>query len=184
MRTGSFPSETDSTTTRARSVTPQTSTILRSPPSLEQFDGNENIAELLHLIPMINSMSLPESLEKSLRATIERYLSHLPRRSGRNKALDSAVQCVAIAARKLWVQYSTAQRDSLQDMRHKFLHFDKYDPKIITCYAVALSDLQEALAGGKDSISTDTLCAAALLCYLEASTLFGRVLNSGSNGMP
>lgn len=169
MRSGSVSSETDSTTSRARSVTPPRSTILRSLPSLEQFDGNESIAELLHLIPMINSMSLAESLEKSLRATTERYLSHLHRRSRRNKALDSAVQCVAVAARKLWVQYSTAQQDSLQDMRHKFLHFDKYDPQILSCYAAALSNLQEALAGGKDAMSTETLCAAALLCYLEVS---------------
>lgn len=167
MRTGSISSETDSATTRARSVTPQRSTILRSPPSLEQFNGNESIAELLHLIPMINSMSLAESLEKSVRATAERYLSHLPRRSGRNKALDSAVQCVAIATRKMWVQYSTAQQNSLRDVRHKFLHFDKYDPHILASYAAALSNLQEALVGGKDAVSTETLCAAALLCYLE-----------------
>ena len=168
MRNGTTPNGNDSTAKQEISAAPQTSTVLRSPPSLALFEDSESISQLLQLIPKINSMSLAETLEKTVRTTTETYLSYLPQKLGQNKDLDSAVQCVAVTARKLWVRCSTAQKESSQDIGQKFLHFDKHDPQIISCYANALNNLQEALAGGRDATSTEaeTLCTSALLCYL------------------
>ena len=75
------------------------------------------------------------------------------------------MRCVAIAVRKLWLRYSTIQQEIYQ--QREILYLGDGDGEMVASYTHALKLLQTALHDPKACMETETLCAAALLCYFE-----------------
>lgn len=168
-----------------RSVDPQSEAIaqvvyrmstepicLRKLPSQPRFDGCADVKDMLDLIPKIDyrMLNMPGSLQRSVRSIATSYLAYLPSRSGHNAALDAASRCSAMAVRRLWMQFAVG--DQSRELKTDIVHLDRNDPQILGSYAAALHALQQALKEDTDSISSETTCAAALLCYFEVRKEF------------
>lgn len=107
-------------------------------------------------------------MQRSVRNSTEEYLAHLPRRSGHNPALDAAVESVAVAVRKLWAQHRQPRGSTNQPFDESApLQLNREDTDILVPYTKALHALQQALNNPIESTSSETMCAAALICYLE-----------------
>lgn len=147
-------------------TTTQSAPIARTLPTAEIY-GLKDINDLMVLMPKMNSyiLTTSDSHAKRIRFTATMYLRHLPCRSGRSVVLDASVRCVAITVRKLWLRYSVAQPESHQ--RREVLYLGDRDTEMLASYNQALKLLQTALHDPKACMETETLCAAALFCYLE-----------------
>lgn len=142
--------------------------IFQQPPISPQLDGNRDVRDILDLIPRVNSAAIADSMQRSVRNSTEEYLTHLPPRSGHNIALDTAVECVAVAVRKLWTQHLAPQGSPPMTFDESApLQLNREDADILVPYTKALQALQQALNSPIESTSSETMCAAALICYLE-----------------
>lgn len=138
-------------------------------PNLHYNEHFRDSMDLIALIPSINSHMLTTagSRARLIRSTAIRYLAFLPCRSGHSAALDSIMHCIAIAVRRLAMQYATLQTAS---SRNNVLYLDRNDANTLTSYANALQIFRSTLEDPKTSTSPETLCAAALFCYYEVNT--------------
>lgn len=100
-----------------------------------------------------------------MRAVAETYLSILPGRSGRSDVLDATTRCVAISVRKLWVQHRQLQNERPGD--GAVLYLLEPGSEVLSTYSKALNLLKSALNDSKMVYLPETMCAAALLCYLQ-----------------
>jgi hypothetical protein len=82
---------------------------------------------------------------------MSRWMSFLPSRLGRSKALDTAIACFTTQ------QIGTSQNDQ------KMLGFGR------STYVQALGRLQKAINDPSEASTSETLCAAMLLCIYEVS---------------
>lgn len=82
------------------------------------------------------------------------YLEFLPARLGRNRALDSTVDCVAKALRNFCLPADGRSNVSM-----------------LQSYSKALKHLQKNLEDSGDYLSADTLCATQLLGIFEVSLI-------------
>lgn len=88
------------------------------------------------------------------------YLEYLPARLGRNRALDSTIDCVARALRNLCLPAD-----------------GRSNVGILQSYSKALKHLQKNLEDSGDYLSAETLCATQLLGIFEVSAVqYGRRL--------
>jgi hypothetical protein len=99
---------------------------------------------LSFLVDDLPGQSDPADLE-----LLPRWMSHIPPRVGRSKALDAAITC-----------FTTQQIGTAQD-----------DQRLLTygrsTYVHALNRLQKAINNPTEAASSETLCAAMLLCIYE-----------------
>lgn len=153
----------------ASAATHQWSNLISILPALQVDERCRDSMDLIALIPSINSHMLTTagSRARLIRSTAIRYLTYLPCRSGHSAALDAIIHCIAIAVRRLSIEYATNQTAS---SKHTVLYLDRNDPNTLASYAIALQIFRGALEDPKSSTSPETLCAAALFCYYEVSS--------------
>ena len=140
---------------------------LRSLPVLSQFDSSPCFQDIIELVPRVNATvdAAPYSCTKAVRLSIAEYRSSLPCRSGSSEALDAAVECVAVMLRNAWIQHSTRVKDSRSVTAG--IYVDQLDIATLPKYSKALRLLNRDLQDDQSSSSPETLCAVALLCYIE-----------------
>lgn len=135
--------------------------VIRSPPATPQLNGTADVADLVHLISNSHTRTstnedhygrpdLPFAM--SQRAALL-YVFGLPRRTGHEPALDTAIKCVASILRR---------RRSSRDPSA-----DGPPPGALAQYGDALRRLQDALNDTGRSRSAETLGATILLLLFE-----------------
>jgi hypothetical protein len=97
---------------------------------------------------------LPKQNGSSDILIMSRWMSFLPSRFGRSKALDTAIACFTTQ------QIGTSQNDQ------KMLGYGR------SAYVQALGRLQKAINSPTEAGTSDTLCAAMLLCIYEVSITY------------
>ena len=144
---------------------------LRSLPLLSKFDSSPCFQDIVELVPRVNATvaSAPYSCTNAVRLSITEYISSLPCRSGSSEALDAAVECVAVMLRNAWVQDSTRVNGSSSITAG--IYVNQLDIATLPKYSKALQLLNRDLQDDQSSSSPETLCAAALLCYLEVRAI-------------
>lgn len=149
-------------------ATRQWSNLMSILPALQFDEHCKDSIDLIALIPSINShmLTIAGSRARLIRSTAIRYLAYLPCRSGHSAALDSIIHCIAIAVRRLSMEYTVNQTTT---SKHNVLYLDRNDADTLTSYANALRIFRSSLEDPKTSTSPETLCAAALFCYYEVS---------------
>lgn len=98
--------------------------------------------------------NLPKSGSTSDILVIARWLSFLPSRFGKSKALDAAMTCFTTQ------QIGTACDDQ------QMLRYGR------SSYVQALVQLQRSLNNPVEAVKSETQCAAMLLCVYEVGNLF------------
>jgi len=94
---------------------------------------------------------LPPNLANSDTLIMSRWISFLPSRFGKTKALDSAIACFTTQ------QIGTTRNDQ------RMLRYSR------STYIQALGRLQKAISNPAEVGSSETLCATMLLCVYEVS---------------
>lgn len=135
------------------------------PLTASQINAMKDIQLLYSVIPKILAASATEdqhwSVRASMRATTMAYLNFLPSRAGENIAMDAAVQCLAAAARLHYAHDLSVRSSQTTELN---------DPRVVLRHNIhALNCLRQALNDPIESVSSETLCATALLCCFEVS---------------
>lgn len=140
---------------------------LRPLPRLSQFESSPCFQDIVELVPRVNATvaAAPYSCTKAVRLSIAEYISALPCRAGSSEALDAAVECVAVMLRNAWIRDSPSVNGD--SSLTEGIYVDQLDIATLPKYSKALRLLNRDLQDDQLSSSPETLCAAALLCYLE-----------------
>lgn len=121
------------------------------------------VSKLLCLMPEILDLQAGSTDDKSMscvvRITTTFYVRFLPSIAGRSDALDSAIRCLALAMESFYL----TRRQAAVAPSNKGTLFIYYNQ--------AIKKLHQALEDPEESISSETLCATALLGSVEVRLL-------------
>ena len=131
----------------------------QAPPSTPRLHGTAAVRDLLNMLSVITANASQFAISNAKSTTLEYhaaslketiiYLEFLPSRLGRDAALDSTIECTALALRDIYLPESARSLTA-----------------IYSAYARALKYLQSSIQS-TEYLSSETLCATQLLGIFE-----------------